>query len=140
MCFYISAMKIVFKMAIFSNYINIWSNIKNIDRMFLSSIFVRLNLKHALLKMRSRVYYICLFIAIFFNSLITMNILLIQKTVIKLVRTIECFHATMVLYINTWNHSNMTTTFCIWRIQSLPCFWLPFWYLQALLRDNMYWY
>jgi hypothetical protein len=32
-----------------------------------------------------------------FNSLITMNILCIQKTV-KLVRTIECVHATMVLY------------------------------------------
>jgi hypothetical protein len=84
-------------MAIISNYINIWSNIKNIDRMFLSSIFVRQNLKHALLKMRCRDYYIFLFIAIFFNSLITMNILFIEKTV-KLVRIIECFHATMVLY------------------------------------------
>ena len=66
--------------------------------MFLSSIFVRLNLIHALLKMRCRDYYNCLLIAIFFNSLITMNILFIQKTV-KLVRTIECFHA-MVLYKN----------------------------------------
>ena len=86
-------------MTIISNYINLCSNIKNIDRMFLSGIFVRLNLKHALLKMRSHVYYICLFIAIFFNSLITMNILFIQKTV-KLVRTLECCHATMVLYKN----------------------------------------
>jgi hypothetical protein len=66
--------------------------------MFLSSIFVRLNLIPDLLKMRCRDYYICLLIAIFFNSLIIMNMLFIQKT-IKLVRTIECFHV-MVLYKN----------------------------------------
>ena len=95
---YFSNQDSFFKMAIISNYINIQSNIKNIDRMFLSSIFVRLNLIPDLLKMRCRDYYICLLIAICFNSLIIMNMLFIQKT-IKLVRTIECFHV-MVLYKN----------------------------------------